>query len=230
VSDLSVVVLGVGDAFSATSYSTSFLLESGGVCLLVDCPHPIRKILLEATETHGPPVDLDRVDAVLLTHVHADHSSGLEGLAFYRHFFLQRKTTILTLPQTMEALWHGHLRAGMGQLTGPDGRPQPSEWRDFFDLVPLDLNAPTTVGPFTVSCRLTDHSVPTTGLRVRAGGHEVGFSADTAFDPDLIHWLAEAALRVPRRPAVEPALPPPPGPLPGRLRPRVRHHHRRPPG
>jgi ribonuclease BN (tRNA processing enzyme) len=38
------------------------------------------------------------------------------------------------------------------------------------------------------------HSLPTTALRIRAGGRSLGYSADTSFDPTLIDWLAQADL------------------------------------
>src|SRR3970282_1499137 len=44
---LSFVPLGVGDAFTAIYYTSCMALESGGRWILVDCPHPIRKILRE---------------------------------------------------------------------------------------------------------------------------------------------------------------------------------------
>jgi ribonuclease BN (tRNA processing enzyme) len=53
---------------------------------------------------------------------------------------------------------------------------------------------PATVGPFTIECRRTIHHIPTTAVRVRAGGRTLGLSADTAFDPSLIEWLAAADL------------------------------------
>ncbi|HEY8427763.1 MAG TPA: hypothetical protein VIL20_05285, partial [Sandaracinaceae bacterium] len=40
------------------------------------------------------------------------------------------------------------------------------------------------------------HHIPTTAFRIRAGGRTLGYSADTAFDPSLIAWLAEADLVV----------------------------------
>ena len=42
---LRLLTLGVGDVFSARHYSTSFAVESNGHWLLVDCPHPMRKML-----------------------------------------------------------------------------------------------------------------------------------------------------------------------------------------
>lgn len=52
------------------------------------------------------------------------------------------------------------------------------------------------IGSFTVECRATHHHVPTTALRVRAGGRCLGLSADTSFDRGLIDWLAESDLVV----------------------------------
>jgi len=40
------------------------------------------------------------------------------------------------------------------------------------------------------------HSVPTFALQVRAAARCLGYSADTAFDPTLIDWLAPADLIV----------------------------------
>ena len=43
-----VTALGVGDAFSARWYSTCLLVTAGENRLLIDCPHPIRKVLAES--------------------------------------------------------------------------------------------------------------------------------------------------------------------------------------
>ena len=115
---LSFIPLGVGDAFSRRHYSSSFLVESGGTRLLVDCPHPIRKILGESAPDG---VDLDDIDAVVLTHLHADHASGLEGYGFFCHFALGRRGIVLAHPRVSEPLWE-HLRAGMGTLFAEDAR------------------------------------------------------------------------------------------------------------
>ncbi len=79
---LSFLTLGVGDAFSALRYSSCLAVEAEGQVLLIDCPHPIRKMMREASESSGVPLDADRVAGVALTHLHADHSSGLEGLGY----------------------------------------------------------------------------------------------------------------------------------------------------
>jgi ribonuclease BN (tRNA processing enzyme) len=58
------------------------------------------------------------------------------------------------------------------------------------------VSKPVDCGPFAVECRRTIHSVPTYALKVTVGGRVFGYSADTAYDPALIEWLAEADLIV----------------------------------
>src|SRR5262249_4736515 len=70
---LRMIPLGVGDAFSAVYYSSCLALEAEGAWLLIDCPHPIRKVLREGGAAAGVPLDVDRFTAVVLTHLHADH-------------------------------------------------------------------------------------------------------------------------------------------------------------
>ena len=78
---LSFLPVGVGDAFSAEHYSSCVAVESEGAWLLIDCPHPIRKMLREAGGRAGIELDVDTFGGIVLTHLHADHSSGLEGFA-----------------------------------------------------------------------------------------------------------------------------------------------------
>lgn len=196
------VPLGVGDAFAARHYSSSIAICAGdpsGEWLLVDCPHPIRKMMREAGAAAGVPIDVGQFTAVALTHLHADHSSGLEGFAYFAYFVTKRKARLLAHPAVVARLWEGHLAAGMEQLmrNEPPAWPiEPKRFEDYFDHTPLDEAAPVTVGPFTVECRRTIHHIPTTAFRIRAGGRCLGYSADTAFDPSLIEWLSAADLVV----------------------------------
>jgi len=189
--------LGVGDAFSARWYSSCLALESEGRWLLIDCPHPIRKMMREAGVSAGLSLDVGDIEAVALTHLHADHCSGLEGFGYFSFFLLQRRARILTHPAVAERLWDGHLAAGMERLlrvgeTSPDVKAL----GDYFEIVELGEERVVERGPFRIRCRRTIHHVPTTAMLIEAGGVCLGYSADTSFDPDLIGWLSEADLIV----------------------------------
>lgn len=193
---LELLVLGVGDAFSAEHYSSSFALRADDRWLLVDCPHPIRKMMREASTRADVELDLDRIEAVALTHLHADHASGLEGLGFFSHFALGRRARVAVHPTVASRLWDGHLAAGMERLRDDRGNEVRHRLEDFFGLTPLSESAAVSVGPFSIECRFTRHHIPTTALRIMAGGRRIAFSADTEFDPELIEWLGEADLVV----------------------------------
>lgn len=192
---LRFIPLGTGDAFSARWYSSCLALEAEGAWLLVDCPHPIRKMMAEASATAGVALDVGALSGVVVTHLHADHASGLEGLGYFFHFALRRPAPLLAHPDVVTRLWAGHLAAGMEQLLPAVGAPmREMSLEDYFVHTPLDPARAVPLGPFSIECRPTIHHIPTTALRIRAGGRCLGYSADTAFDPTLIAWLAEADL------------------------------------
>ena len=185
---MQVNILGTGDAFSTRCYSSCFLVEHEGCRLLVDCPHPIRKILAENAR---PAVDIADIDAVVLTHLHADHSSGLQGFVFFAHLALGRKVQLITHPKVIERMWNGHLAASMDQILPSPGAPPVTKcFDDYFDVTLLDDNKPVAFGPFTIACHPTIHHIPTYAMRITASGRTLGCSSDTVYDPELLAWLA----------------------------------------
>jgi ribonuclease BN (tRNA processing enzyme) len=191
---LTFVTLGIGNAFSALYYSSCLALHAEQTWLLIDCPHPIRKMMRDASQATSLALDVADVSAVALTHLHGDHVSGLEDFAFYfRYALAGRRVPLLAHPDVAAKLWSGHLSAAMEWSVPEPGQPPVQRrFEDFFDLVALDETRPVTFGPFAIECRPTIHSIPTTAFRIRASGRCLGYSADTAHDPALIQWLAEA--------------------------------------
>ena len=64
--------LGSGSRGNAT------LIRGGGTCLLVDCGYSVREFEARCTELGVDPGD---IDAILVTHEHADHMKGVGALA-----------------------------------------------------------------------------------------------------------------------------------------------------
>ena len=196
--ELKLIPLGVGDAFTAHHYTTCLALGVDDQWLLIDCPHPVRKMWREGSlAALGTPIDLDKVVGVAITHLHADHASGLEDFAYFNYFMLKRRPLWLAHPDVSLHLWTGLLSAGMGRTRmtaeGVSVRPQLS---DYVDLIPLSITRAVDFGPFSIECRETMHSIPTTALKIQAAGRTFGFSADSAHDPGLIEWLNPADLIV----------------------------------
>jgi ribonuclease BN (tRNA processing enzyme) len=184
--------LGNGDAFSRLRYSSALALECDDSWLLVDCPHPIRKVLHESGAEAGIDLDVGSFAGVVLTHLHADHASGLEDFGYFSRIALNHRAVLLTHAEAAR-----NLDAALGHLLAPpDPGAQGPRLADLFEVRLLSDEAPTDFGPFAIECRPTLHSLPTRALRIRAGGRLLGLSADTAFDPGLIAWLAEADLIV----------------------------------
>jgi ribonuclease BN (tRNA processing enzyme) len=193
MSDFEIVVLGVGDTFSERNHTSALLLVCDGVHLAIDCPDTYRSVLRAAAERSGRALSLAAIDHFLLTHVHGDHMNGLEGIAFFKHFAEGKRLALATSPEVRANIWDERLKASMGVLW--DGERFSNKiFEDYFDHQPLSWTEENRIGPFRIRTRRTRHHVPTTALLVEAAGRVLGYSADTAFDPDLIAFLSPAQL------------------------------------
>jgi ribonuclease BN (tRNA processing enzyme) len=199
MSTVQLIPMGVGEAFSAQHYTSCLALGVDGDWLLIDCPHPLRKMLREGSIAAGlpKPLDIDHFTAAVVTHLHADHCCGLEDFGYYSFFALRQRAKLLMHPESSARLWDGLLAAGMETVQArPDAAPSHHTLADYFELIDLDTAHPIKCGRFSIECRRTIHAVPTYALRITAGGRVLGFSADTAYDPRLIEWLSAADLIV----------------------------------
>lgn len=193
--ELTALVLGVGDAFSEVHPPSALVVASGGFLLGIDCPDRYRAVLRWAGERSGQALRLEELDHLLITHVHGDHMNGLEGVAFFKRFVQGRRVQLVASPEVRAALWEERLKASMGALW--DGRRfQSMGFDDYFEHLPLGWAGETAVGPFRIRTKRTRHHVPTSALLIEAGGHTLGYSSDTAFDPELIAFLEPAELIV----------------------------------
>ncbi|MCB1122232.1 MAG: MBL fold metallo-hydrolase, partial [Verrucomicrobiae bacterium] len=188
---MEIIVLGVGDAFTAKHVNTSFLLRHEGFTLAIDCPDRYRGVLSAASEKSGKELKLEQVDAFLITHLHGDHVNGLESVAFYRRFRENRKVNVWGQKEVVTNLWDHRLKVAMEPLF--DGEKWGKNRSDqYFDFGELNVGGKTTIGPFTVEARLTLHHLPATALRITAEGKSFGYSCDTRYDPGLIEFLSSA--------------------------------------
>ncbi len=188
-----VIALGVGDTFSEKHHTSALLLSCDGFQLAIDCPDLYRGALKSAAERSGRPLSLDDLDHVLITHVHGDHMNGLEGVAFYKRFAQGRRIQLVCSEEVREVIWAERLKASMGALW--DGqRFTALGFDDYFVHSPLSWTEERTVGPFHIRARRTQHHVPTSALLIRAAGRTLGYSSDTAFDPELLTFLDPADL------------------------------------
>ena len=184
------VPLGVGDAFSEKYYSSSLYICYNNYSIAVDCPHPYRKILKEAANSSKENLNLEKLNSIIITHLHSDHMSGLEGIGFYMRYIANKKLKLVAHKKVLQDLWPYHLQGSMAPLCDPPEKHR--KFTDFFNPVSFNPKGEITEGPFKISSKLTRHHIPTTALKITAGDKTLGYSADTAFDEDLIEWLSSA--------------------------------------
>ena len=187
MSNVLLIPLGVGEAFTALHYTSCLVLGIDDDWLLIDCPHPVRKMLREASIAAGlpQPLDLDRIHAAAVTHLHADHCCGLEDFGYYSFFGLGRRAKLLMHPEASARVWDGLLAAGM-ELAAGEARcaagPQATGRLLRADR-PGYRPGRSSAGRSRSSADGRSTPCRPTRLRITAGGRVLGFSADTAYDP-----------------------------------------------
>ncbi len=162
---------------------SSYLVEYDGFRLLLD----IGTGSLSTLQQVGGLFD---VDAVLLSHLHADHCLDLVSYTYARRYHPDGSPPPLPVygpGDTPDRIRRAFERSSVDPLQG------------IFDMHPV-TEGTLDIGPFTVTLARMAHPVECYGARLEAGGRTLTYSADTgpcdsldkiAHDSDLL--LSEAS-------------------------------------
>jgi ribonuclease BN (tRNA processing enzyme) len=186
---MKVTFLGVGSAFSRKHGNSNILIESGSIKLLVDCSLVCSASLRE----YG--LSLQDITHIFITHLHADHITGLEEIAFKTRLVYHTRPILLSTESLLTRLWNYSLRGGLEYVELTPGEAIPQTLEDFFDVQPLPSQEWVTLGSgpgLNLFLHPTNHvkGMESYGLMVEEppGGREKRFllSGDTKFDAALI--------------------------------------------
>lgn len=188
-----LIFLGTASAFvtDTSNYQSNMLLQSdNGEMLLIDCGSDARRSL------HALGYHYQDIRNVYISHLHADHSGGLEWLAFSRRFDAKQlsKPNLYVSADIVQTLWKHTLSGGLTSLSDehatlssyfvvhsvPEGGH--FNWQKIrFHLV-KNIHI------------LTDFAeMPSYGLFFHINDQKIFITTDTQFQPEKMHQYYEEA-------------------------------------
>lgn len=149
---------------------------SAASCYLVEAPYEGRtfRLLLDlGNGALGPlqqQIDLEDVDAVALSHLHADHCLDLCGMYVVRKYHPAGAMAPIAV--------YGP-RDTPGRLARAYDLPADPGMTGQFDFHSWTEETSTQIGPFDVRAARVDHPVEAYALRIKHGGRTLVYSGDT---------------------------------------------------
>jgi len=167
---MQVTVLGCAGTFpNAESPCSAYLVEHDGFRLLLD----IGNGSVGALQRHGGVLD---VDAVVVSHLHADHCLDLLAYSYARRFHPDG------LPPTLPV--YGPAGTQERILRAFDAPPPPDHLEEVYEFRTTTAGS-TSIGPFDVRLTRTAHPVETYATTLRAADRVVTYTADTGPSVDV---------------------------------------------
>jgi ribonuclease BN (tRNA processing enzyme) len=192
---LRITVLGKSPSWQdAGGACSGYLVEEGDACLLVDCGNGVFSKLRRYR-------DYVAVDAVVVSHLHADHFLDLIPFAYALTYAPRQQ------PVPVDR-WPGTDRPARPRLFAPRGATQTfrrvvGAWGNedliehAFDLVEYGSGDVLSVGPLRLRFHDVPHFLPTCAIDVRSTSNGSGrftYGADTAPTEELVRFADGADL------------------------------------
>jgi len=173
---MKLTVVGCAGSYpNGTSAASSYLVEHDGFAMLMD----LGSGALGPLHDYCDPAD---VNAVLISHLHADHFLDMCPL------FVARRYRPQGIPPQLPVFGPAGTLARLQAAYGSDHEPMLTEVFDVHEFPAIAFE----VGPFTVTATRVEHPVECYALRVSAAGRSLVYSGDTALCPALVDAAAQA--------------------------------------
>jgi ribonuclease BN (tRNA processing enzyme) len=170
-----VTVIGCAGSFPGPdSPASCYLLEAEGFRLVIDLGNGALGVLQRHAELFG-------IDAICLSHLHADHCVDLGAYWVARRYTAQGPRPPIPV----------HGPKGTAERVAGFGGEDVAAVLDRFTFRDLDPGT-AEIGPFRITCDRVNHPVETFGFRVEQAGWRVAYSADTG-ETDALVRLAQGA-------------------------------------
>jgi ribonuclease BN (tRNA processing enzyme) len=178
-----VTVIGCAGSFPGPdSPASCYLLEAEGFRLVIDMGNGALGVLQRYA-------GLFDVDAICISHLHADHCIDLPAYWIARQFAPEGPQPVIPVfgPSGLAELARPDLGPGSdGIAGGPGGQLR-------FDVRKLEPGS-FGIGPFVITTERMNHPVETFGFRVEYDGWRLAYSADTGESGALVRLAGGADL------------------------------------
>ncbi|MFC5651619.1 MBL fold metallo-hydrolase [Paenibacillus solisilvae] len=180
---MNLQMLGTGNAFAKKYFNTNALFYVEGRTVMLDCGITAPLSLYQLNKSFND------IDALLISHIHADHIGGIEEFAFQMKFVHKRKPLLYVPAVLVERLWEFSLKGGLLQ-------DEFYSLDDYFEVKLLHEGAAAEIVPgFKVEPILTKH-IPNKPSFSYFINESFFYSADMLFDRALLESLIERGCRV----------------------------------
>jgi ribonuclease BN (tRNA processing enzyme) len=165
---MNVVPVGVWGGYpKANGATSSFLIEHDGFHCLVDCGSGV----LASVQNYIP---LEKLDAVVISHYHADHIADIGNLQYSRliNYYLGQTSPVLPI--------YGHDRdeENFAKLSHKEQTVG----------IAIQETDTVTIGPFEVTFCETIHPVYCLAMKFTVDGRSVTLTADTEWTEKLVNF------------------------------------------
>ncbi|MFC4599847.1 MBL fold metallo-hydrolase [Cohnella hongkongensis] len=169
---MNITVIGCWGAYPEKNEATSgYLVECGGSRILLDCGSGV----LSRLQSHCP---LEELDAVVLTHTHADHIADVYSLEFAILVLMQIGKRSVPLDVYVN-------EAEIGSLA--------FEYPDCIRVRPVRAGGETRIGDVSLAFSETVHEIPCLAVRLTSpDGKALVYSGDSGYCQALIELSRSA--------------------------------------
>jgi ribonuclease BN (tRNA processing enzyme) len=180
-----LTIVGCGDAFGSGGRSnTCFVLETTRATLAID----LGASAFPALKKHG--IDPNRIDGIVLSHLHGDHFGGLPFFLLDAQFLARRtKPLLIAGPPGTKARLDSLLEVFFPRSTG-------SKWKFPWSVTEIAVGVTDNVLDHSIVTAEVVHQsgAPSTALRLSDGARTFAYSGDTEWTDALLPIATDSDL------------------------------------